>query len=206
MMRQLLMAVLLSASNCAAQEPVVEIPQATPPVQAQAPAEQEKEQSITIPAGTHVALTLTSPMRVKATHPGDSVRAVTAFPVTVGKQVVIPAGTYVEGAVDRIVKRSSKGHAGLEMHFTRIVFTNGYNVVLDGANAIALGVEPDLNSPPTLPSQTQTLARFALAQQQPPPLPPLPPLPKLGPSIGEVTGIGLGVMGAVLATALIFGH
>ena len=200
-MRQLLMVVLLAASNCAAQEPLVEVPQAAPAVQA--PAEQEKPQSITIPAGTHVALTLTSPMRVKATHPGDSVRAVTAFPVTVGKQVVVPAGTYVEGVVNRVVKRSSKGHAGLEMHFTRIVFANGYNVVLDGANAIALGVEPNLNLPATLPSQSQTLARFKLAQQQPPTL---PPLPKMGPSIGEVTGISLGVMGAVIATAIILGR
>ena len=202
-MRQLLTVVLLAASNCAAQEPVMEVPQAAPPVQAQGPADQEKQQSIMIPAGTNVALTLTSPMRVKATHPGDSVRAVTAFPVTVGNQVVIPAGTYVEGVVDRVVRRSSKGHAGLEMHFTRMVFTNGYNVLLDTATAVARAGEPPLNLPSTSSLPGQSAAAFAFGQQQPPPL---PPLPRVGPSIGEITGITLGVVAAVTVTAILFGR
>jgi hypothetical protein len=201
-MRQLLMLALLAATNSAAQELKVEVPQAAPPVQAQAPAEQEK-QAVTVPAGTRVALTLTNAMRVKTAHPGDSVRAVIAFPVTVGKQVVIPAGTYVEGLIDRVLKRAPTGHAGLEMHFTRIVFANGYNVVLDGANAIAQASEPDLNLLPAAFPEGRSTAASALGQQQPPPL---PPLPRVGPSIGEVTGIGVGVLAAVTVTAILLGR
>jgi len=47
------------------------------------------------------------------------------------------------------------------------------------------------------------LTLAACAQQQPPPL---PPLPRMGPSIGEVTGISLGVMAGVAATAILVGR
>jgi type IV secretion system protein VirB10 len=142
-------------------------------------------------------------MRAKATHPGDVVRAVTSFPVTVGKDVAIPAGTYVEGIVDRLIKRGPTGHAGLEMHFTRMVFANGYGVLLDGAMAVARAGEPPLNLPSTSSLPSQSAEAFAFGQQQPPPL---PPLPKVGPSIGEVTGISVGVVAAVTVTAILLGR
>jgi hypothetical protein len=204
MMRKLLVLVIFVASNSIAQEPTKEPVLAATPVQSQEPAQTVKP-SIVIPSGTHVALTLTNPVRAKATHPGDPMRAVTAFPVTVGKDVAIPAGTYLEGVVDRLIKRGPTGHAGLEVHFTRMVFTNGYNVLLDSATAVAHAGGPALNLPGASSIPGQSAAAFALAQQ-PPPLPPLSPLPKVGPSIGEVTGIALGVVAAVTATAILLGR
>jgi type IV secretion system protein VirB10 len=202
MMRKLLVLAIFLASNGEAQEPAKEAVPPAPFVQAPSPAEQKK-QTILIPAGMHAALTLTNPMRAKATHPGDSVLAVTSFPVTVGKDVAIPAGTYVEGIVDRLIKRGPTGHAGLEMHFTRMVFANGYNVLLDGATAVARAGEPPLNLPSTSTLPGQSAAAFAFGQQQPPPL---PPLPRVGPSIGEVTGITLGVVAAITVTAILSGR
>lgn len=205
MMRKILVLLFFVASNGVAQEPVKEAAPPAPAVQAPSTAEPEK-QSIVIPAGTHAALTLTNPMRAKATHPGDTVRAVTSFPVTVGKDVAIPAGTYVEGIVDRLIKRGPTGHAGLEIHFTRMVFVNGYGVLLDDATAIARAGEPPLNLPSTSSLTSQSAAAFAFGQQQPPPLPPLPPLPRVGPSIGEVTGITVGILAAGVVTAILLAH
>jgi hypothetical protein len=177
---------------------------AAPPIQLPPPAETEK-QPIAVPAGTRVPLTLTNPMRARATHPGDSVRAVTAFPVTVGKQVAIPAGTYVEGLIDKVLKRGPSGHAGLQMHFTRIVFTNGYNVVLDGATAVAIAGGTGTNLPESSRSSSGSVTGNAEGFQQPPPPTPAP-LPKLGPSIGVVTGIGVGVAAAATVGLVLLGR
>ena len=83
------------------------------------PAVSEK-QTITIPVGTRIPLALASPITSKA-RPGDAVRAVTGFPVTVGTQLAIPVGTYVEGVIDKVTKGGRSGPS-LQMHFTRILF------------------------------------------------------------------------------------
>src|ERR1700741_1499785 len=54
---------------------------------------------IVVPQGTAIPLTLVNPIHSKSTKPGDAVRAMVAFPATVGAQLAIPAGTYVEGTV-----------------------------------------------------------------------------------------------------------
>lgn len=204
-MRLLLIVVLLTAATaCVAQEPTMEVQQAAPPVQTQAPPETEKL-TIAIPAGTRVPLALTYPMRARATKKGDSVRAVTAFPVTVGKQVAIPAGTYVEGTIDRVLKSGPTGHAGLQMHFTRIVFTNGYNVALDGATAEAKAGGTGTNIPESSASGSGNATGYAEGFQQPPPPTP-PPLPKLGPSPGVIAGSVLGVGAAVTVVAVLLGR
>jgi hypothetical protein len=203
-MRLLLIVVLFTATACVAQEPTMDVQQAAPPVQTQAPPEAEK-QTITISAGTRVPLALTYPMRARATKKGDSVRAVTAFPVTVGKQVAIPAGTYVEGTIDRVLKSGPTGHAGLQMHFTRIVFTNGYNVALDGATAEARARGTGPNIPESSAPGSGSAAGYAEGFQQPPPPTP-PPLPKLGPSPGVIAGSVLGVGAAVTVVAVLLGR
>jgi len=162
-----------------------------------------QKQTLTIPAGTRVALTLTSPMRARAMHRGDSVRAVTAFPVTAGQQVAIPAGTYVEGVIDKIIKRGPTGSTGLEMHFTRIVFPNGYNVALENATAVAKAGNTGANSPGASASGSNSAAGYAEGFQQPPPP---PPLPKVGPSIGTVVGIGVGVTAATTVGLILLGR
>jgi hypothetical protein len=203
-MRLLLIGALLTATACVAQEPTTEVQQAAPPVQTQAPPEMQK-QTLTIPAGTRVPLTLTSPMRARAMRKGDSVRAVTAFPVTAGQQVAIPAGTYVEGVIDRIIKRGPTGSTGLQMHFTRIVFPNGYNVPLENATAVAKSGGTGANSPGASASGSNSAAGYAEGFQQPPPPTP-PPLPKVGPSIGTVVGIGVGVTAATTVGLILLGR
>ncbi|MGA2436453.1 MAG: hypothetical protein ABSG25_14355 [Bryobacteraceae bacterium] len=91
-------------------------------------------QTITVPTGTKIPLTLISPLRTWTAHPGDSVRAVTAFPTTVDDRVAIPAGTGVEGVIDKIRRRGR--HAGFEMHFTRLIFINGYTAPLSGSTTM----------------------------------------------------------------------
>lgn len=203
-MRILLILVLLTATACVAQEPAQDVPQAVPPIRSQIPPEPDKH-VLTIPAGTRVPLILTSPMRARAMRKGDSVRAVTAFPVTAGQQVAIPGGTYVEGVIDRMIKRGPTGSTGLEMHFTRIVFPNGYNVALENATAVAKAGSPGANIPESTASGSGSAAGYAEGFQQPPP-PTLPPLPKVGPSPGVVAGSVLGAGAAVTVVAVLLGR
>ncbi len=193
-MRLLLIVMLLTATTCVAQEPTTEVPPAAPPVR-----------TLTIPAGTRVPLTLTSPMRARAMRKGDSVRAVTAFPVTAGQQVAIPAGTYVEGVIDKMIKRGPTGNTGLEMHFTRIVFPNGYNVALENATAVAKAGSTGASIPESSASGSSGASGYAEGFQQPPPPMP-PPLPKVGPSPGVVAGSVLGVGAAVTVVAVLLGR
>jgi hypothetical protein len=205
-MRLLLIAALLMATDCFAQEQTLEVLQAAP-VQAQAPTDTQP-QAITIPAGTRVPMTLTSPMRARATHRGDAVRAVTAFPVTVGKQLAIPSGTYFEGQIDKVLKRGPSGHAGLQMHFMRIVFADGYNMALDGATAEAKA--GNLAGPTSaLPAPAEPGAQGApglILAQQPTPTPTLNPPPRIGPSVGTLVGIGVGVAAVTTVAGILLGR
>ena len=215
-MRLLLIAGLLMATDCFAQdqttqEQAMEVQQAAPVAAAAQAPHETQPQALTIPAGTRVPMTLTSPMRSNATRRGDAVRAAAAFPVTVGKQVAIPAGTYFEGLIDRVVKRGPSGHAQLQMHFTRIVFADGYNAALDGATAEARAEAPagnERNLSAAAVPEGQGAPGLILAQfpTTPPPTPTLPPQPHLGPSIGAVTGIAVGIGAAVTVTAILLGR
>ena len=90
---------------------------------------------ITVPAGTAIPLTLMNAVKSKLTKPGDTVRAVVAFPVTVGSRLAIPTGTFVEGTVTQVTARPLKNQVPtLRVHFTRLLFANGYSVALNGEN------------------------------------------------------------------------
>ncbi len=79
-----------------------------------------------VPAGTKVLLKLRSGINTKSAAPGDGVYLSSTFPVAVGNRVVIPAGVYVQGVVDRVVRAGRfRGRAQLDMHFTSIIFPNG---------------------------------------------------------------------------------
>jgi type IV secretion system protein VirB10 len=87
----------------------------------------------TVPAGTKVLLTLRSAVNTKSAKPGDGVYLASAFPVVVGNRVMIPAGVYVQGVVDRVERAGHvKGRAQLDMHFTSIIFPNGTVVEIPG--------------------------------------------------------------------------
>jgi type IV secretion system protein VirB10 len=205
MKRSLALIALLIVSTCSAQEPLVntspslsqEPPQSTAPAAAQ-------DQTIVIPAGTRIPLSLASPLTNKTAKPGTAVRAVTGFPVTVGRQVAIPAGTYVEGVIDKVTKASGSS-SGLQMHFTRILFANGYSVPADGVNIQANAIRPDSVSPQSATYLAAGLnfstRQFAIALAEPQ-VQTLPPLPK-GPNIGLIAGIVTGVTATIIILGLV---
>jgi len=94
--------------------------------------------AITIPAGTKLTVALTSPIWASNAKAGLSVYATTAFPVVIGKTMAIPAGTYVLGHIDAVTKpRWMDAHAEFQMHFSKIIFANGYTLELADAPAQA---------------------------------------------------------------------
>ena len=88
------------------------------------------EAPITIPPGTRLALVLTHPVDSHSTHRGDEIFAQTTSPVTVSNQVVIPAGTFVQGKVEKMTRRGSRGE--LLMQSISVVFPNGYVATING--------------------------------------------------------------------------
>ena len=87
----------------------------------------------TVPAGTKVLLQLRSAVNTKSAKPGDGVYLASTFPVVVGTRVLIPAGVYVQGIVDSVVRPGRvKGRAQLNLHFTSMIFPNGSVVEVPG--------------------------------------------------------------------------
>jgi type IV secretion system protein VirB10 len=87
----------------------------------------------TVPAGTKVLLQLRSALNTKSAKAGDGVYLASTFPVVVGTRVMIPAGVYVQGVVDRVQRAGHiSGRAQLDMHFTSIIFPNGTVVEIPG--------------------------------------------------------------------------
>lgn len=102
----------------------------TPPPPAEVAPEKK---TYTVPVGTKVLLQLRSAVNTKSAKPGDGVYLASTFPVVVGNRVMIPAGVYVQGVVDRVERAGRvKGSAQLDMHFTSIIFPNGSVVEVPG--------------------------------------------------------------------------
>ncbi|HEV2135291.1 MAG TPA: hypothetical protein VGR47_13735 [Terracidiphilus sp.] len=86
-----------------------------------------------VPAGTKVLLELRSAVDTRSAKAGDGVYLASTFPVVVGNRVMIPAGVYVQGVVDRVARAGRvKGRAQLDMHFTSMIFPNGTVVEIPG--------------------------------------------------------------------------
>jgi type IV secretion system protein VirB10 len=203
---------LMIASLLTAQNPVQSSP-AAPPVQQtpappplQTPA-QPAATTITVPAGTAIPLTLMNPVKSKSTKPGDSVRAVVAFPVTVGSRLAIPTGTFVEGTVTQVSAQPLKNQAPtLRVHFTRLLFANGYSMALNGENTQSF-LLPDGNRASTVEVAELTPmpfpgAHFAMGEGQQT----LPPLPQVGPSKAVVIGSVTGGFAAFMIAMFALGH
>lgn len=118
-----------SAPAVAAPAPAT--PALTPvPAAAAAPA---APKTFIVPAGTKVLLELRSSINTKSAKPGDGVYLASTFPVVVGNRVLIPAGVYVQGMVDSVVRPGRiHGNAQLNMHFTSMIFPNGTVVEIPG--------------------------------------------------------------------------
>jgi len=185
--------------------------------------------TVTVAAGTVVPLTLVSQIKNKSSKPGDSIRAVVAFPVTVGTQIAIPAGTYVEGTLlAPAPKVKHQPDPGVRIHFTRLVFANGYSASLDATQSATLALPPATSSPQRgamalsatfgsfdpasllssigfrLPSLATGWRSWLMSPQTTEPTAPAP-LPHVGPSTGAIVGIALAPL-VPLVLVLIFHH
>jgi hypothetical protein len=122
--------------------------------------------------------------------------------VTVGTQLAIPVGTYVDGTVDKVSKGGRSGPS-VQMHFTQLLYANGYSVDIDGESVQAKALRPNSRSSEAaaLPANSgsgNSLAAQVLAQQ--------PPVQTPASHIGTVVGIGLASAAAAIAIPLILLH
>jgi hypothetical protein len=90
----------------------------------------EAKPTITIPAGTRISLVLTQPVQSRHVRRGDDVFAQVVSPVDSGNQVVIPAGTFVQGSIDKLGRRSTEGE--LRLQSLSITFPDGYVTPIAG--------------------------------------------------------------------------
>jgi len=98
------------------------------------PAKSEIKNPIVIPNGTKVAVMLQHPISSKSAREGDAIYAHTSFPVVANDRLLIPAGTYVQGKIVSVQRAGHiKGRAEILMHFTTLIYPNGYTVMLPGA-------------------------------------------------------------------------
>jgi type IV secretory pathway VirB10-like protein len=101
-----------------------------------------KPNTVTVPAGTKLALELKHAISTKGTEEGAAVYAETTFPFVLNDRILIPAGTYVQGRISHIERGGRiKGRAEVQMHFTTLIYPNGYTVVLPGSLDNAPGVD-----------------------------------------------------------------
>ena len=104
-------------------------PKPTPagqPALATRPAAPPAPLDFTIPAGTHILLSLTSSISTKNSKEGDRVYLQTAVPVAQDGNIVIPRGSYVQGTVTKTKpagRLSSKGE--LYLLFDSLTLPNG---------------------------------------------------------------------------------
>jgi hypothetical protein len=106
---------------------------AKPAASADSAAAAKPDAAIEVPAGTKVLLALHSGVNTKTAQAGDGVYLASTFPVVVGSRVVIPAGVYVQGIIDKVVHPGHvKGRAEVQMHFTTMIFPNGSVVAIPG--------------------------------------------------------------------------
>ena len=88
----------------------------------------------TLAAGTRIAVVLKHAISTKSARENDPVYAETAFPVVSNGRVVIPVGTYVQGAIQRSQRPGRvKGRGELLIHFDTLIFPSGYTLLLPGA-------------------------------------------------------------------------
>jgi hypothetical protein len=151
-----------------------------------------------LPPGTKLPLGLLRPLKLKS---GKDIYLQITFPVTVGNQMVIPPGTYVQGAVGKIIRKDRRRERlEFEVHSANMIFLNGYTVPIAGTVNIAT-TNAALQAPPRRNSNgVPAAAMAAVGGVAPPALPPLPPLPDIG-KTARTAMIAIGVVGAVAITA-----
>src|SRR5690242_9288465 len=178
-------------------------PQAQPPIlepQPQMPQgypAQPGQPTFMLPPGTKLPLGLLRPLKLKS---GQDIYLQITFPVTVGNQMVIPPGTYIQGVVAKIIRKDRRRYRlEFEVRSANMIFLNGYTVPIAGTVNIAT-TNAALQAPPGNGNGRPAVAMAAVGGVAPPALPPLPPLPDIG-KTARTTMIAIGVVGAVALAA-----
>jgi hypothetical protein len=122
-------AFLFVTLTCLAQQQATPTPQPNSQDQSQ-PSANSENTTIRLPAGTKLSLVLTHSVLSRATRRGDDIYAQTIFPVSVGNDVVIPPGTFVQGKVDKLVRDGSRGE--LHLQSMSVIFPDGYTAPVPG--------------------------------------------------------------------------
>lgn len=86
--------------------------------------------TVTVPAGSRIALVLTQPVQTRHLHRGDDIYAQIVSPVTVGNEAAIPPGTFVQGKVDKLERHGGRGEIRLQS--MSITFPDGYTAPVAG--------------------------------------------------------------------------
>jgi len=110
-------------------------PAAQPAPKPATPAPKPKPvQVVTIPAGTALAMSLTTALSSKTAHVGDPVKAMLTSDVMVDGKTVLSSGTTVAGSVITVVSGSDKigGTPTLAVSFERIELPGGQDVPISG--------------------------------------------------------------------------
>jgi type IV secretion system protein VirB10 len=98
--------------------------------------------TIIIPAGTRIPLSLKQAISTKTAKEGDAVYAETTFPFAMNNHIVVPTGTYVQGKISHVQRGGRiKGRAEILIHFTSLVYPSGYTVMLPGSVENVPGAE-----------------------------------------------------------------
>jgi type IV secretory pathway VirB10-like protein len=116
-------AVLVISLGCVAQDQPVTTSQANSQEQQQAGSPSQKAM-VSVPAGTKIALVLTNPISSKTVHRGDTIYTQVTAPVPFDNEVAIPAGTFVQGKLDKLSRNGTR--AVMLMQSAAVVFPDGY--------------------------------------------------------------------------------
>jgi hypothetical protein len=118
---------LLTLSSFAEQKPPIQPPDSQPIAKEISASAQPASEAatITVPAGTSIALVLTHPIQSRYIHHGDSIYAQVISPIAAGDQVVIP-----EGKVDKLGRNGSRGE--LYLQSMSITYPDGYVAPITG--------------------------------------------------------------------------
>src|SRR5215472_8564651 len=135
-----ILAILLLAAPSGAQQQGQSQGQQGPPRPGTPPAEPAPPQNpgpVTLPAGTQLVLILTHPIDSKAMHRGSIVFAETTAPVLLDDQMIIPAGAFVQGNVEKVARQGSR--AELAMQSVSVALSDGSVINMQGPLEIISG-------------------------------------------------------------------
>jgi hypothetical protein len=152
-------AVLLSVSLLGFQVSAVAVPIQSALTQ---PSPASSSASITIPAGTKIELVVTRPEWAQSAKSGDTFYAQASFPTVAGGAMAIPAGTYVQGTIESVTPPTRKSdRAEIQVLFTKIIFANGYTLLLPGP--VVPGTSTAMQAP-AAPASGETLMAIAIQE------------------------------------------